>query len=89
MTLKEYIAMQTLGTVFANYNSPTDYGFESHYSMYRVLIQNEFEALISDDGDELKVVAEYEHRYIPELLKDTYSYIEYLFDGIKTFSVEI
>lgn len=92
MELKEYIAMQTIGTVFANYGLPEDYGFKTHYDVYERLVQNEAPLVMfagTEDEEELYVCEAYEHSYVPYAVEETYVYIEYLIKGLKEYKVEV
>lgn len=76
--------------MFANFGEPKDYGFDTHYAVYECL--SEGHTLIANagaDNEELYLVTRYEGEHIPDLLEETFGYIEYLIKGLKEYNVEI
>lgn len=89
MPMREYICMSVFEWVFADLYLIEEYGFKTWAELYDYVIDNQVDELKTKDGEKNWLVTDYEGAYLPTLLREFYSSIEYLVSGVKKFNVEI
>lgn len=89
MPMRDYICMSVFEWVFADLHLIEEYGFKTWEELYDYVIDNQVDELKTKDGEKDWLVTDYEGAYLPTLLQEFYSNIEYLVSGIKRFNVEI
>lgn len=88
MSLREYLCMSAIEWVFSNIYLVEEYGFKTWAELYDYIIDNNIEELYTTEGDKVYMVSDYEGSYLPSVLREAYSDIEYVVTGIKAFNVD-
>lgn len=89
MPMREYICMRVFGWVFADLYRIGEYGFKTWAELYDYIIDNQVDELKTSKGDKNWLVSDYEGAYLPTLLQEFYTDIEYIVTGIRTFNVKL